>query len=831
MAYPPDFLYPEDGAIPPDVQRARDFGPEGARRILQREVVNPNTLPEDARAAERMIQRLEGQQISGYVREPFAPPPPQAPQDLSSQFMSAFGPIKPPPADLSDSFLEPFRQGVAGLAVDLPRVVGQAMKRTASSPVDGAFLRGQQIVDAANERAKDWEPNPNVGGVSRFLGAGARGVATGLPVMALGAVPGVGLPLAVGGGGALFGLSQAQETQERLASEGVDPSQARMAGNLTGGLAGLTSGAIQMAGGRLLAPQLEKAFGGGMEGLASRLTSDAIAGPLAKAAGKNLAVDTAMMGAQMGGTNLLERAYGSTTEQTPWQATKEGLTTGLAMGVVASPLGIPGHVRQARMGADLGAALNHENPAVRAQARQIIGQIAESQGVPRSSIIAWAEQQIALQQPTNLMDTGKPKPTVVGSDQTMPMQAWLDQQFGKPIEDEALRKKREEDLQAAFEEPTGKNVTVRNPYVTDDIVADAAKAAKGELPDITDQIEIPQTHGDFWESQAGVDSGQQTRRAAQAAARVSAPDFFKIKGKDALTTKWSRDVLQSDDPAAAIRLAYENPPKTNDGPEYLDSLNEWHKKLTGQTIEDYLKTKENTLGFVQEPDATIQAQINAVKAGNKKAVITTPSQMERVGDGGLSRTYVLDKDGKRIGVVLGLKQGKEQMAFRKMVEEQGVEKALGAIMEVTNPDAYGKSDVVVSGKDETGTPIHEEVVASPQDVAAAVQSVANRGLMPEVTTTHQVVAERREGNTKPAEQKPAEAPVTPVVEAPKNRVKRVAPGDLTDVMSLIKPENHEGKKTTFEFDGKKEEIADIGKRLAEIKAETEQLDKLAEACK
>ncbi len=178
------------------------------------------------------------------------------------------------------------RQFGAGIAVDLPRMVGQGLKYTGIAPETG-----EALVQSAEERAPGWQPDMRGRGVvGQALVAGGRGLGPVAASVPLFFVPGgqAVAPLAVGG---LFGTSSAQDTYEKLISQGVSEEEASAAARRVGLLQGAGEAAASFVGARTIAPLARGLTGAKTTGqVADRLTDTRVLAPFARAYATNLAV-------------------------------------------------------------------------------------------------------------------------------------------------------------------------------------------------------------------------------------------------------------------------------------------------------------------------------------------------------------------------------------------------------------------------------------------------------------------------------------------------------------------------------------------------------------
>lgn len=325
-------------------------------------------------------------------------------------------------------FSEMGRQLVGGLGVDVPRMVGQmqqtfarelpditgfleagAQAQAAAQPAalvspigltptpSGAIAEtGQRLRTEAEKAEPSYIPDMRGRGLAQqtFI-SGARAVGPIAATIPASMAPG-GMPLAVGG---LFGLSQAQETYEKLRAQGVSEEEATQASRLTGVIQGVGEAAATYVGGKLFKPLLGRAGGGTTAGVAAEMTDTGIVKPFAKGLATNLLVQPTTEIAQDVGTSLVEQAYGAKPEDLAEIAKQSAMgATGLTL--LLGPFALGAHVSRSNNAAALKAALS-DDPAVprevRAQAIAAINVEAQRQGVDPRDIGRWTQEQIELE--------------------------------------------------------------------------------------------------------------------------------------------------------------------------------------------------------------------------------------------------------------------------------------------------------------------------------------------------------------------------------------------------------------------------------------------------
>ena len=289
---------------------------------------------------------------------------------------------------------EVVRQFGAGLAVDLPRMVGQGLKYTGIAPETG-----EAMVQSADERAFGWQPDMRGRG---FLGqavvAGGRGLGPVAASVPLFFVPGgqVAAPLALGG---LFGTSSAQDTFEKVFEQTGDEQAASAAGRRVGVLQGAGEAAASFVGARTIMPLVRGLTGAKTTGqVADRLTDTRVLAPFARAYATNLAVQSGTEAVQDVGTEYIERAYGAAPEDAG-QIAAESAKAGFGMALLLGPFNFGGSAIRARRSEELKQALYGEqvDPQVRAQAIDAVMAEAQRQNIAPQNVESWFEQQLQIE--------------------------------------------------------------------------------------------------------------------------------------------------------------------------------------------------------------------------------------------------------------------------------------------------------------------------------------------------------------------------------------------------------------------------------------------------
>jgi hypothetical protein len=364
---------------------------------------------------------------------------------------------------------ETARQVGAGVAVDLPRMVGQGLQYTGIAPE-----AGRALVAGAEERAPGWTPDMRGRGVlGEALVTGARAIGPMAPAIAASFVPG-GQFVAPAVAAGLFGTSSAQETLEKLRAQGVPEEDAIAAARRVGLVQGPLEGVATAAGlGAFRAAKPLVGLGGTTAGVASRLTDTAVLKPFAKGMGINLAVQPSTEVAQDVGTELIERSYGAAPEDIGGIAQSSALG-GVGLTLLLGPLALGGHVARANRAEKLKEALySPDTPTeIRAQALDLVMGEARRQNIPEANVDQWFEQQLTMEDARNaelakLEEEQKAGERDLLVTEEAPIQQRIDQNLGLTRKED--RKGYEKQFEEAFTEGTGQRV------------ADAATGVEREL--------------------------------------------------------------------------------------------------------------------------------------------------------------------------------------------------------------------------------------------------------------------------------------------------------------------------------------------------------------
>ena len=287
------------------------------------------------------------------------------------------------------------RQALGGAVVDLPKMVGQGLQYTGIAPEFG-----RELVEGAEARAPEYTPDMRGRGLLGQAGVlGARGLAPVAATLPLAFVPGgqVAAPLAAA---TLFGTSSAQETYDKLISQGATEEDALAAARRVGMIQGPLEGVATAVGLRAARP-LATALGAAPKttsGIASALTETAVAKPFAKGMATNLAVQPGTEVAQDVGSSLVERAYGAAPEDLGEMA-KQSALGGVGLTLLLGPLAGGAAITRARRAQSLKDALyNPDTPVeTRAKAMDLVMGEARRQGVAEQDVDTWFNQQLELE--------------------------------------------------------------------------------------------------------------------------------------------------------------------------------------------------------------------------------------------------------------------------------------------------------------------------------------------------------------------------------------------------------------------------------------------------
>lgn len=206
-----------------------------------------------------------------------------------------------------------------------------------------------------------------------------------------------------------------------------------------------------------------------------------------------------------------------------------------------------------------------------------------------------------------------------------------------------------------------------------------------------------------------------------------------------------RAVMEAADPLAAMRGLYKDGADTRD--ELLDI---WHEKLTGQSISDWKATQNqevNSAGFVAEPAAQVQAQLNAVRDGRKAVAVIGEQEAINAELEGLVTGRAQGPDGATAVVVSQDPARVEQAVTR--ASEVGLKQAMGEALNYANPalttETAPNAQVLQQVDNASGQVVDEQVV-TPADMPNVTQVA---GTTARVVPVAQALNERRAATAKP----------------------------------------------------------------------------------
>lgn len=353
---------------------------------------------------------------------------------------------------------ETARQIGAGVAVDLPRMVGQGLQYTGIAP-----KLGQSLVAGAEEREPGWTPDMRGRGlIGEALVTGARAVGPMAPAIAASLLPG-GQFIAPTVAAGLFGTSSAQETYEKLKKQGVSEEDAIAAARRVGLIQGPLEGVATAVGMKAFsAAKPLVGLGGTTAGVASRLTDTAVLKPFAKGMATNLVVQPGTEVLQDVGAAKVEEAYGGKPEDIAGIARSSALG-GLGLTLLLGPLAIGGHVARANRAEKLKEALYSPDipPEIRAKAMDLVMGEARRQKVPEANVDQWFEQQLTMEDARNaelakLEEEQRAGERNLLTTEEEPIQQRIDKKLG--LTGKTDRKDYEKQFEAAFTEGTGQRV-------------------------------------------------------------------------------------------------------------------------------------------------------------------------------------------------------------------------------------------------------------------------------------------------------------------------------------------------------------------------------------
>ena len=170
-------------------------------------------------------------------------------------------------------------------------------------------------------------------------------------------------------------------------------------------------------------------------------------------------------------------------------------------------------------------------------------------------------------------------------------------------------------------------------------------------------------------------------------------------------------------------------------------------------------TNKNSAGFMPEPVAQVQAQVDAVADGRKSAVVTGKEESKKVNTKGLTKVTVKDPETGAESVVIS-KDKTIGAKVQKRIKKVGFKQAMGETLGYVEPTATAQPDsgnvVVQQIDDKSGEAIQDQIV-SPANVDKVP---AIEGTTKEVKTIEEGAAKRQQ------EVKQEAAPVVETKAAP-----------------------------------------------------------------
>ncbi|MEI7815585.1 MAG: PLxRFG domain-containing protein [Desulfuromonadales bacterium] len=301
-------------------------------------------------------------------------------------------------------------QGMAGVVVDTPRMIGKGMQYL-STPGNALYDKGKSLVDSAEERGKTplWAPTTTSETTAgKFLAKGARQIGPSIiPAAAFTAgvalAPEAVIPATVAGiigaglGAVPAGLSQGQETfekglkkygltEEQAAQLPADPrvTEAKKASRINAGIewggetiGGALAGRMVGAGGKMLGVAGERLLGktgatAGESVLKNITNPQAVKNYFASVVETALEETATEMG-QGAAEAAVEKHYGYDNES-PWNAATSAIAPTIGMTFLVSLAGIPGRAKHSMQQRQLVQALSDPSvdPSVRSEAAQAV---------------------------------------------------------------------------------------------------------------------------------------------------------------------------------------------------------------------------------------------------------------------------------------------------------------------------------------------------------------------------------------------------------------------------------------------------------------------------
>jgi hypothetical protein len=285
-------------------------------------------------------------------------------------------------------------QFVAGLTVDAPRMVGQALDYYSY----GGNQFAQRMIEGAERRGLTAQPDPRGRGAIRNDAwvAGARGLGPVAATIATSVLPG-GQVIAPALAAATFGGSGAYETYQRVFDETGDAAAATAAARRAGLLQGGGEALATAVGGRLIRPLATAVRGAPTTArVVDAMTDTRVLRPLARGVATNTAVQVGTEIGQDVGTSMIESAYGAQDEDLGQIAYQSGMAAA-GMSVLLGGFGVGGYRARARQADRIQKALDGDPsvaPEDRARILGVVNQEAERLGVSMTDRETWVREQL-----------------------------------------------------------------------------------------------------------------------------------------------------------------------------------------------------------------------------------------------------------------------------------------------------------------------------------------------------------------------------------------------------------------------------------------------------
>ena len=285
-------------------------------------------------------------------------------------------------------------QFAAGLTVDAPRMVGQALDYYSG----GGNQFAQRMIEGAERRGLTAQTDPRGRGAIRndALIAGARGLGPVAATLATSVLPG-GQVIAPALAAATFGGSGAYETYQRVFDETGDAAAASAAARRAGLLQGGGEAIATAVGGRLIRPLTTAVRGAPTTArVVDAMTDTRVLRPLARGVATNTAVQVGTEIGQDVGTSLIESAYGAQDEDLGQIAYQSGMAAA-GMSLLLGGFSVGGYRARARRADRIQKALDGDPsvaPEDRARILGVVNQEAERRGVSMTDRETWVREQL-----------------------------------------------------------------------------------------------------------------------------------------------------------------------------------------------------------------------------------------------------------------------------------------------------------------------------------------------------------------------------------------------------------------------------------------------------